>query len=108
VSKIEVQYDKTSKQVDVQALKVTLWDHVQAYDKLPPVQGQEEIVSFRNLLANFPGDCNAAASISDISPHLCFICLLHLANEKGLSIQSFPNLDDLSIRLPYVGDSGTV
>ncbi|WJX43909.1 hypothetical protein P8452_30953 [Trifolium repens] len=108
VSKIEVQYDKTSKQVDVQALKVTLWDHVQAYDKLPPVQGQEEIVSFRNLLANFPGDCNAAANISDISPHLCFICLLHLANEKGLSIQSFPNLDDLSIRLPYVGDSGTV
>lgn len=29
VSRIEVQYDKTSKQVDVQALKVTLWDHMQ-------------------------------------------------------------------------------
>lgn len=29
VNKIEVQYDKTSKQVDVQALKETLWDHIQ-------------------------------------------------------------------------------
>ncbi|XP_004506251.1 condensin complex subunit 2 [Cicer arietinum] len=105
VSKIEVQYDKTSKQVDVQALKITLWDHVQASTKLPPVQGQEEIVSFKNILANFPGECNAAANISDISPHLCFICLLHLANEKGLSIHSFPDLDDLSIRFPHVGDA---
>ena len=29
VNKIEVQYDKTSKQVDVQALKETLWNHIQ-------------------------------------------------------------------------------
>ncbi|KAK7312699.1 hypothetical protein VNO77_36770 [Canavalia gladiata] len=108
VNKIEVQYDKTSKQVDVQALKVTLWDHVQESVKLP-FQGQKDTVSFRNILANFPSECNAAATISDISPHLCFICLLHLANENGLSIQSYPNLDDLAIHLPQ-GDSirGTV
>ncbi|KAF2285719.1 hypothetical protein GH714_007378 [Hevea brasiliensis] len=29
VNKIEVQYDKTSKEVDVQALKEMLWDHIQ-------------------------------------------------------------------------------
>lgn len=106
VNKIEVQYDKTSKQVDVQALKITLWDHVQESVKLP-VQGQKDTVSFRNILANFPSECNAAATISDISPHLCFICLLHLANEKGLSIQSCPNLDDLAVHLPHVADSVT-
>ncbi|CAL0303967.1 unnamed protein product [Lupinus luteus] len=109
VNKIEVQYDKTSKQVDVQALKITLWDHVQESAKLS-VQGEQEILSFKNMLANFPGECNAAATISDISPHLCFICLLHLANEKGLSIQSCSNLDDLDIHLPQSDDalSGTV
>ncbi|KAK7263497.1 hypothetical protein RJT34_31088 [Clitoria ternatea] len=109
VNKIEVQYDKTSKQVDVQALKVTLWDHVQESVKLP-FQGQKDTVSFKSMLANFPSDCNAAATISDISPHLCFICLLHLANEKGLSIQNCPNLDDLTICLPHVDESimGTV
>ncbi|CAL0319745.1 unnamed protein product [Lupinus luteus] len=62
------------------------------------------------MLANFPGECYAAATISDISPHLCFICLLNLANEKGLSIQSCSNLDDLDIHLPQADDalSGTV
>ncbi|XP_057455862.1 condensin complex subunit 2 [Lotus japonicus] len=104
VNKIEVQYDKTSKQVDVQALKVTLWDHVQESVKLTS-EGQKEMISFRNMLANFPSECNAASNISDISPHLCFICLLHLANENGLSIQSTPNLDDLAIYLPQVGDT---
>ncbi|KAG5047599.1 Condensin complex subunit 2 [Glycine max] len=109
VNKIEVQYDKTSKQVDVHALKITLWDHVQESVKLP-LEGQKDTLSFKNILANFPSECNAAATISDISPHLCFICLLHLANEKGLSIQNSSNLDDLAIRLPQVADSirGTV
>ena len=51
----------------------------------------------RNLtkrLASFSMDMKkpVAASIDDIT--------LHLANEKGLSIHSSPNLDDLSIHLP--------
>lgn len=29
VNKVEVQYDKASKQVDVQILKETLWHHMQ-------------------------------------------------------------------------------
>ncbi|KAK4255322.1 hypothetical protein QN277_008335 [Acacia crassicarpa] len=101
VNKIEVEYDKTSKQVDVQALKKTLWDHIQENGQVP-LQEQKDVVSFREILANFSDDCKAAATISDISPHLCFICLLHLANENGLSIQSSPNLDDLGICLPRV------
>ncbi|KAK7272273.1 hypothetical protein RJT34_28768 [Clitoria ternatea] len=106
INKIEVQYDKTSKQVDVQALKVTLWDQIQESMQLP-LQGQNEMVSFRHILANFPSECNTAATFSDISPHLCFICLLHLANEKGLAIQSCPNLDDIGICLPDVGATNT-
>lgn len=34
VNKIEVQYDKTSKQVDVQVLKETLWGHMQKSTQL--------------------------------------------------------------------------
>ena len=29
--------------------------------------------------------------------HLCFICVLHLANEHGLAIQGTPTLDHLAI-----------
>ncbi|XP_038693218.1 condensin complex subunit 2-like isoform X2 [Tripterygium wilfordii] len=99
VNKIEVQYDKTSKQVDVQALKETLWDHIQEYPQMT-IEEQEERVSFKTLLESFPRDCRAAPTIKDISPHLCFICLLHLANEHGLSIHGCTSLDDLSINIP--------
>ncbi|XP_052178447.1 condensin complex subunit 2 isoform X2 [Diospyros lotus] len=98
VNKIEVQYDKTSKQVDVQALKGTLWDCLQE-SKQATIQ-EKEMVSFKNVLASFPKDCRAAATLNDISPHLCFICLLHLANEHGLRIHGCANLDDLSIHFP--------
>ncbi|VVA17574.1 PREDICTED: condensin complex [Prunus dulcis] len=99
VNKIEVHYDKTSKQVDVQVLKETLWGHVQESVHMS-TQGQEQLASFKQILASFPSDCRAAGAINEISPHLCFICLLHLANEHGLSILGTTNLDDLSIHLP--------
>jgi hypothetical protein len=66
-------------------------------------KGREEAVSFKQVLAGFPNDCTAAGTVNDISPHLCFICLLHLANEHGLSIHGCANLDDLSIRFPHNG-----
>ncbi|XP_042005315.1 condensin complex subunit 2-like [Salvia splendens] len=96
VSKIEVQYDKTSKQVDVHALKETLWSHIQHLDQSPV---EEESVSFKQVLANFPDSCRAAPSINDISTHLCFICLLHLANEHELRILGCPTMDDLTVHL---------
>ena len=37
-------------------------------------------------------------AMADISTSYCFICLLHLANEKGLSINSEPGLEELSIQ----------
>nr|GEX31959.1 condensin complex subunit 2-like [Tanacetum cinerariifolium] len=98
VEKIEVQYDRKSKQVDVHVLKETLWSSMQEMRN----STQGENLSFKNMLASFPIDKKkpAAASIDDITPHLCFICLLHLANENGLSIHGSPDLDDLSIHFP--------
>ncbi|KAG6404800.1 hypothetical protein SASPL_132376 [Salvia splendens] len=96
VSKIEVQYDKTSKQVDVHALKETLWGHIQQLDQSPV---EEESISFKQVLANVPDSCRAAPLINDISTHLCFICLLHLANEHELRILDCPTMDDLTVCL---------
>lgn len=36
--------------------------------------------------------------MDDISTSFCFICLLHLANEKGLVITKTPELNELDIR----------
>ena len=43
-------------------------------------------------------------AMDDISTSYCFICLLHLANEKGLSIDNEPNLKDLRIRKDSTAD----
>ncbi|KAK1302582.1 Condensin complex subunit 2 [Acorus calamus] len=94
-TRIEVQYDKSSKQVDVHVLKGTLWNCLQKSAE-PSGEVSEAAVSFRDLVEHFPENCPAAEP-KDISPHLCFICLLHLANEHSLSIRDCPTLDDLRI-----------
>lgn len=43
-------------------------------------------------------------ALDDISTSYCFICLLHLANEKGLVIGKEENLEDLSIRRDFSAD----
>ncbi|ONI13415.1 hypothetical protein PRUPE_4G220400 [Prunus persica] len=106
VSKIEVQYDRTSKRVDVHALKETLWGHMQESAEVPSAE-LKDTISFKHILVTFPVNCRAAVP-EDISPHLCFICLLHLANEYGLSIHDCPSLDDLSIHLPSRSNSDGV
>lgn len=37
-------------------------------------------------------------ALDDISTSFCFICLLHLANEKGLEISEAPDLTELTIK----------
>ena len=37
------------------------------------------------------------AKLQDCSFAYSFICLLHLANEKGLEIESVPTMDDLKV-----------
>uniref|UniRef100_F6HER1 Condensin complex subunit 2 n=1 Tax=Vitis vinifera TaxID=29760 RepID=F6HER1_VITVI len=98
VKKIEVQYDKTSKQIDVHILKKTLQDLMQE-----SIQMSEAVynnaISLKHILSTFPDDC-PAAKLQDISPHLCFICLLHLVNEHCLNMHGCPNLDDLIMQFP--------
>ena len=42
--------------------------------------------------------------MADISTSYCFICLLHLANEKGLVIENQPGLEELKIRRDWTAE----
>jgi condensin complex subunit 2 len=42
--------------------------------------------------------------MADISTSYCFICLLHLANEKGLVITNQVDFEDLTIRRDFSAD----
>lgn len=45
-------------------------------------------------------------ALDDISTSFCFICLLHLANEKGLEISKDPELTELTIRRDWAAEVG--
>ncbi|KAF3339546.1 condensin complex subunit 2 [Carex littledalei] len=102
VNKIDVKYDKVSKQVDVHALKDMLWGHIK--DSVEDVQAENEeeekekeaTVTLSGILHQFPKE----SPDRDISPHLFFICLLHLANEHGLALHDRPTLDEIDIVIP--------
>ena len=43
-------------------------------------------------------------AMADISTSYCFICLLHLANEKGLTLSNEPGLNELNIQRDYTAE----
>jgi len=96
VEKIEVNYARTSKQVNVRALKQTLWRN------LEESKSCDEEHSFNEILRDFPIN-NPAGHVEDISVHMAFICALHLANEHGLVIKSVPEMNDLIVSNVPVG-----
>jgi len=83
--------------VDVRALKETLWH------SMMPIQeaSNAKDVSFQDLIADVP-PVSAAGRSGDLSVHLCFICLLHLANEHGLAVKGSKALDHLVVSHPVV------
>lgn len=98
VEKIDISYAKFAKKVNVRQLKDTLWDTIsnnEALDtetetetKKSNVERKEgtkkdEVVprSFQNALTALPQKQSVA---------FCFICLLHLCNEKGLRLEKKP------------------
>ncbi len=61
-------------------------------------------LSFGDLISRVaPDGACAAGALEDISVHLCFICVLHLANEHGLRLDTGGRLDALRVHVPEQG-----
>lgn len=99
VEKVEVSYSKAAKQVDVKTLKELMWQGISTVLEQRIADGisnPQEGIEFADILATVPHE-NNAGRLEDLSVHLCFICVLHLANEHGLAINGFPQLDRLTV-----------
>ncbi|OAD03207.1 hypothetical protein MUCCIDRAFT_110062 [Mucor lusitanicus CBS 277.49] len=78
-----VNYARTAKRVDVKKLKDNLWKVLTTNDlQEEKVQGELKFTDIVNNLKKL----YSPKTMRDISVPFCFICLLHLANEKDLSI----------------------
>ncbi|QDZ21283.1 subunit 2 of condensin complex [Chloropicon primus] len=96
VEQIDINYDKTSKQVDVKKLKETLWDSLHK-DSDEAEELDDKAYDFQGVLNTMGDSMEAAGKKEDVSLHMCFICLLHLANENTLKIEDCPTMDKLTI-----------
>lgn len=94
VEKVEVGYATTAKNVDVKRLKKDLWEELQSHKSVnTKASGGMEAASFTRMVDKL----EAAQKQEDVSTAYYFICLLHLANEKGLKIEGQEDLRDMTI-----------
>ncbi|GBF88554.1 condensin complex subunit 2 [Raphidocelis subcapitata] len=121
VAHVGVSYSRVSKQVDVHALKDIIWGGVLAAprDAAAPdapaaaaaaaagsAAASAGAVDFRDVIKAVPNH-SAAGRLEDMSVHMCFICLLHLANQHQLEVRSGEDLSTLVIRgAPGAGRGG--
>ena len=62
-----------------------------------PVKSEDAPLKFTSVMNNLQ-QIYPKQAMDDISTSYCFICLLHLANEKGLTINNEPGLEELTIK----------
>lgn len=89
VGNTEINYSRNSKFVDVKLVKKHLWDciseDIEAAKKDPQV-GQSSS-SFQGLVTRIMKRL-PAAECENLSSQVCFICALHLCNEKGIELKT--------------------
>ena len=110
VQKIDINYATVAKKVDVRRLKRDLWAELEAKTSYVPPESfdhneetQDDIynnelesraVSFKKTVESM----EQAQSQHDVTVSFYFICCLHLANEKGLKLDS-TGLEDFIISM---------
>ncbi|KAF8479765.1 condensin complex subunit 2/barren [Russula ochroleuca] len=115
-----IKYTKRAKRVDVRKLKENIWKGLkiptpdeqqpadtEAMDVDPDALGvtnSEDARTFDEVIVglqrSYPGD-----KLAEISTSFCFICLLHLANERGLKLETG---DDAPSAVPEVKENERV
>jgi condensin complex subunit 2 len=63
----------------------------------------DKTLKFTDVVNNLQG-VYAKQAMADISTSYCFICVLHLANEKGLVIENQQDFLNLSIRKDHTAE----
>ncbi|KAJ9061493.1 hypothetical protein DSO57_1020073 [Entomophthora muscae] len=113
IQAVRINYMRTAKRVDVKLLKDNLWKKIspsQAENEnvpvlgnlddeplAPPVEPEIEPQSFSNVVKGL-SSLYPKKKFNDLSVPFCFICLLHLANEHNLEIQSNSDMNELLIK----------
>ncbi|KAL9484639.1 hypothetical protein ACSS6W_003428 [Trichoderma asperelloides] len=102
-----VQFARVAKKVDVRRLKEEIWKGMgleELESPAPPPNSEEETTLKFTEVMNGLQSVYPKPAMADISTSYCFICLLHLANEKGLVIENTEGLNELDIRKDWTAE----
>ncbi|NWV11511.1 CND2 protein, partial [Ptilonorhynchus violaceus] len=108
INKIAIQYAKTAKKMDMRRLKKNMWELLTDGQEKGAVGEVEEpreekdasVVAGEKILSDITKDLLhrlPAAMATNLSVPLAFVCLLHLANEKNLKLESTEDLSDILV-----------
>lgn len=111
VNKIEIQYAKTAKKMDMKKLKQSMWSLLTEISRTEAdtkanhnEPGKEEApaeVAGEKLLSGLTQNLQRSLPplmAQNLSIPLAFACLLHLANEKNLKLEGTEDLSDVLVR----------
>lgn len=104
VNKIEINYAKTAKKMDMKRLKNTMWNLLTDSPEKPAKEVEntetsevagEKVFSqtTKTLLQRLP-----STMAQNLSVPLAFVALLHLANEKNLELVKVDDMSDIIIK----------
>ncbi|XP_068891515.1 condensin complex subunit 2 isoform X1 [Aphelocoma coerulescens] len=104
INRIAIQYARTAKKMDMRRLKRNMWELLTGAEGEAEGAGEgpdtaavagEKVLSdiTKELLHRLP-----PAMATNLSVPLAFVCLLHLANEKNLKLQSMEDLSDILVK----------
>uniref|UniRef100_A0A8C3DS26 Condensin complex subunit 2 n=1 Tax=Corvus moneduloides TaxID=1196302 RepID=A0A8C3DS26_CORMO len=97
INRIAIQYARTAKKMDMRRLKRDMWEEFHRAGEEPDtaaVAGEKVLSDVtKELLHRLP-----PAMATNLSVPLAFVCLLHLANEKNLKLQSTEDLSDILVQ----------
>ncbi|KAG9488852.1 hypothetical protein GDO78_005053 [Eleutherodactylus coqui] len=105
VNRIEINYAKTAKKMDMKHLKTSMWglltnDPQKNDESASKNEAEAAVVKDKRVFSNITHDLQKrlpTIMAQNLSVPLAFACLLHLANEKNLKLQEVDDLSDVII-----------
>jgi len=91
VGDTQISYSRNSKFVDVKLVKKLLWDCISEDVGDAKAAGAQQAESSFQGLVNRTCKKMPKSEMENLSIQVCFICALHLCNEKGLELQTDPS-----------------
>ena len=108
VEKIKMTFERRPRRVNVKHVKKCMWELIDNDHKNSSSTSQKENLENSEHSYNFSDLRNELDGIltgdtkDNLTPSMALVCVLYLANERGLELEQSDNLTDFNIKHPEI------